>query len=123
MAVRLSQPTTLPRVPPKRRLTFNRLHGVIYQKTELFNTNTVPTSQRTHDVSITNTSWLMVFRETISHYSENHEEDLDTFSRHNAEFRNTKARGTYSNHCSFQRDRVTMWTAELPHSYTRYVYS
>jgi hypothetical protein len=31
-------------VPPKRRLTFNRLHGVISQKTELFITTGVRTT-------------------------------------------------------------------------------
>jgi hypothetical protein len=29
-------PKTRPRVPPKRRMTFNGLHGIIYQEIELF---------------------------------------------------------------------------------------
>jgi hypothetical protein len=34
-------------VPPKRRLTYNGLHGVVYQKTELFITTAVGTSDPT----------------------------------------------------------------------------
>jgi hypothetical protein len=39
-------------VPPKRRLTFNGLHGVISQKTELFITTAVRTSNPTQSLFI-----------------------------------------------------------------------
>jgi hypothetical protein len=76
------------------------LHDVIYQKTELFDTNSVPTSQRIDNVLTRNTNRLMLFRETNALYSENHEEDLDTNSKHNTEFLNAKERCRRSNHCS-----------------------
>jgi hypothetical protein len=34
-------------VPPKRQLTFNELHSIIYQKTELFTTTAIKTSNTT----------------------------------------------------------------------------
>lgn len=34
--------------------------------------NSVPTSQRTHNISITKTDWLMLFREIITVYSKSH---------------------------------------------------
>jgi hypothetical protein len=39
-------------VPPKRRLTFNGVYGVIPQKTELFITTAVGTSNPTNDRTI-----------------------------------------------------------------------
>jgi hypothetical protein len=35
-------------VPPKQQLPFNKLHGVISQKTELFKTNALETSYPIH---------------------------------------------------------------------------
>jgi hypothetical protein len=43
-------------VPPKRRLTFNVLHGVIYQKIELFITTAVGTSNPTQKLMLAHPS-------------------------------------------------------------------
>jgi hypothetical protein len=40
-------------VPPKHRLTFNELHGVISQKIELFIATTLRTTNPTKDKNIT----------------------------------------------------------------------
>jgi hypothetical protein len=60
--------------------------------------NWVRTSQETHYVSATKTNRLMVFRETVAFYCENHTEHTNTLYGHNAEFLCVKAGGAYSNH-------------------------
>jgi hypothetical protein len=86
-------------VPPKRRLTFNRLHGIISQKTVFFITTAVRTSNPTQNsfrimynnsvctryVSTTKPNRLMLFRETVAVYCENHTEHINTLYGHNAE--------------------------------------
>jgi hypothetical protein len=55
-------------VPPKRRLTFNGLHGVISQKIELFITTAVRTSNPTN-LNCNNselTPWDRVFLEKLA---------------------------------------------------------
>jgi hypothetical protein len=47
--------------------------------------NSVRTSQETHYVSATKTNWLMLFRETVAVYCENHTEHTDTLCGRNAE--------------------------------------
>jgi hypothetical protein len=60
--------------------------------------NPVRTSQETHYVSATKPSRLMLFRETVAVYCENHTEHTDTLCGQNAEFFHVKASGKYSNH-------------------------
>jgi hypothetical protein len=58
--------------------------------------NSVRTSQETHYVPATKTNRLMLFRETVAVYSENHTEHTNTLCGQNAEY--LKASGTYINH-------------------------
>jgi hypothetical protein len=58
--------------------------------------DSVRTSQETHDVSATKTNRIMLFKETIAVYCENHTKHTDTMCGQNAEF--VKTGGTYSNH-------------------------
>jgi hypothetical protein len=46
--------------------------------------NSVRTSQETHYVSATNTHRLMLFRETVAVYCENHTEHINTLYGQNA---------------------------------------
>jgi hypothetical protein len=48
--------------------------------------NLVRTSQETHYVSATKPNRLMLFRETVAVYCENHTEHTDTLHGKNAEF-------------------------------------
>jgi hypothetical protein len=56
------------------------------------------TSQETHYVSATKTNRLMLFRETVAVYCENHMEHTNTPCGQNAEFWYVKAGGTYTNY-------------------------
>jgi hypothetical protein len=58
----------------------------------------VRTSQETHYVSVTKSNRLMLFRETVAVYCENHTEHRNTRCGQNAEFYYVKEGGTYSNH-------------------------
>jgi hypothetical protein len=49
--------------------------------------NSVRTSQETFYFSMTTTSWLMLFGETVAVYCENHMEHTHTLYGQNAEFR------------------------------------
>jgi hypothetical protein len=62
----------------------------------------VRTSQETHYVSATETNRLMLFRETIAVYCENHTEHTNTLRGQNAEFRYVKTVGIYSNHSALK---------------------
>jgi hypothetical protein len=53
--------------------------------------------QETHYVSARKINQLMLFRETIAIYCENHTEHINTLGGQNAEFWYVKAGGTYSN--------------------------
>jgi hypothetical protein len=57
------------------------------------------TSQETHYVSATKPNRLMLFREIIAVYCENHTEHINTLCGQNAEFWYVIAGGKYSNHC------------------------
>jgi hypothetical protein len=57
---------------------------------------TVCTSQETHYISAIQPNWLMLFREAIAVYCENHKEHTDTLCGQNAEFWYVKADGIYS---------------------------
>jgi hypothetical protein len=59
--------------------------------------NPVCTSQETRYVSATKTNQLMLFRETIAVYCENHTKHTNTLCRQNAEFWYVKSSGTYRN--------------------------
>jgi hypothetical protein len=50
--------------------------------------------------SIATTNRLMLFKEIIGVYCENHTEHINTLRGQNAEFFNVKAGGIHSNHCS-----------------------
>jgi hypothetical protein len=57
--------------------------------------NSVRTSQETHYVSATKPNQLMLFRETIAVYCENHMEHINTLCAQNAGFQHVKASGIY----------------------------
>jgi hypothetical protein len=59
--------------------------------------NSVRTSQEAHYVSATETNRLMLCRETVAVYCENHTEHTNTLCGHNAEFQFVKVGGTYGN--------------------------
>jgi hypothetical protein len=60
----------------------------------------VRTSQETHADSITKPNRLMLFRETVAVYCENHKEHINTLCGQNAEFLYVTESGTYSYHCA-----------------------
>jgi hypothetical protein len=60
--------------------------------------NSVRTSQETYYVSATKPNRLMLFRETVAVYCENHMEHTDTLCGQNAESY-YEAGGTYNNRC------------------------
>jgi hypothetical protein len=64
--------------------------------------NSVPTSKKTQRVSIIKINWLMLFREIIAVYSENHMESINTLCEQNVELLNVKAGGRYSYHCALK---------------------
>jgi hypothetical protein len=65
-------------------------------------TNPVRTSQETHYVSATKPNRLMLFREIVTVYCENHTEHTNTLCGQNARFLYVKAGGTYSSDCNEQ---------------------
>lgn len=56
------------------------------------------TSQETQRPHISRTSYLMLFRKTLTHCSENRENILDALGEQSVRFQNVHARGIYSNH-------------------------
>jgi hypothetical protein len=60
--------------------------------------NSVRTSQETHYVSATKPNVLILFRETVTVYCENHTEHTNTLCGQNVEFFNDKADGENSDH-------------------------
>jgi hypothetical protein len=64
-------------------------------------TTSVRTSQETHYVSDTKLNRLMLVRETVAVYCENHTEHTDSIYDQNTLY--VKAAGTYSYHCDFLR--------------------
>jgi len=60
--------------------------------------NPVRTSKRTPHFTITKINWLMLFKEIIAVYSENHTEPIIQ----NAELLIVKAAGTYSYHSALK---------------------
>lgn len=60
----------------------------------------VPTLQGTHLVSIMKTSSLMLIREIIIAYSENHRKHI--LREQNLEIFSVKVGGTYSNNCALK---------------------
>jgi hypothetical protein len=77
---------------------------------------TVRTSQETQYVSATEPNRLMLFRETVAVYCENH-----TLCGQNAEFMNVTAGGVYSNHSALKsvQDKSAMsWQASVMHQAT-----
>jgi hypothetical protein len=59
--------------------------------------NPVRTSQETHYVSTTKPNRLMLFRETVAVYCENHTEHINSMGGQNAQFLYMIASGKYSN--------------------------
>jgi hypothetical protein len=59
--------------------------------------NSVRTSQETHHISATKPNRLMLFRETVAVYCENHTEH-NTLCKEWAELFDVKLGGTYSDH-------------------------
>jgi hypothetical protein len=72
------------------------------RNTQIIYKDSVRTSQETHYVSATKANRLMLFRETVDVYCENHTEHTDTLCKQDAEFWCVKAGGTYSNHWAFK---------------------
>jgi hypothetical protein len=60
--------------------------------------NSVRTSQETHYVSATKPNQLMLFKETVAVYFENHTEHTDTLYFQNTEFCCVRSGGIYRNH-------------------------
>jgi uracil DNA glycosylase len=60
--------------------------------------NSVLTSKITQRVSVTTIIWLMLFREIIAVYFENHTETINTIRGQNAELLNVNVGGAYSYH-------------------------
>jgi hypothetical protein len=60
--------------------------------------NSVRTSHETHYVSATKNSQLMLFRERVDAYFENHMENTDTLCGQNSAFWYVKVRGIQRNH-------------------------
>jgi hypothetical protein len=58
----------------------------------------VRTSQEGHYVSATKPNQLMLFRETVAVYCENHTEHTNTLCGQNVAFNYVKSSGAYSNH-------------------------
>jgi hypothetical protein len=54
--------------------------------------------QRKHNTSVAKISWLMLFKEIITVYSENHTKPINIHSRQNAELLNVKIGGICSYH-------------------------
>jgi hypothetical protein len=70
-------------------------------KSELLQNNTynsVLTSQETNYFSATKTSLLMLFRETVAVYCENHMRHTNTLFERKADFLYIQVGGTYINH-------------------------
>jgi hypothetical protein len=66
-------------------------------------TNSVRTSQETHHVSATEPNRLMLFRETVAVYCENHTEHTNTEStlfEQDVMFFNVKMHGTHTYQCA-----------------------
>jgi hypothetical protein len=63
------------------------------------NTQIVRTSQETHYVSATETNRLMLFRETVAVYCENHTEHTQDSLWHNKNITYIQPGGAYSYHC------------------------
>jgi hypothetical protein len=79
----------------------NTLECVAPLKSEVY-LYSVRTSQETQYVSATKPNRLMLFREIIAVYCENHTEHINTLCGQNAEFKCVKECGTYSNHWIFK---------------------
>jgi hypothetical protein len=58
--------------------------------------HSVCTAKKTQYISITKINWLVLFREGIANYYENHMKPTDTLCGQNAEFLNVKAGGKYT---------------------------
>jgi hypothetical protein len=64
--------------------------------------HSVRTSQETHYVTATKPNRLMLFRETVAVYCENHTEHTNTLCEQNVEFCYVKDGGTYNNHLALR---------------------
>jgi hypothetical protein len=60
--------------------------------------NSLLTSNKTQDMSITKISWLMLLRKIIALSSENHTKLINTLCEQNARLLNVKGGGTYNYH-------------------------
>jgi hypothetical protein len=76
------------------------LHTISFQITN--------STKKTQRVSITNNSQLMLFREVISVFSENHKKPVHTVREQSSKLLNIKAGSIYTPLCS---KRVRLWTA------------
>jgi hypothetical protein len=72
--------------------------------------SSVRTSQETHYVSATKPNLLMLSREIIAVYCENHTEHISALLRRNPEFPNTRANGIYNYHCALTGSNCTRLT-------------
>jgi hypothetical protein len=63
---------------------------------EIIFNNSVRTAKKTQHFAITKINWLMLFKEIIAIYSDNHMEPINTISVENVELLVVKAGGTYS---------------------------
>jgi hypothetical protein len=88
---------------PITSITAVLLPFVTYLLTPLICTNPIRTSQETHYISATKPNRLMLFRETVAVYCENHTEHTGTLCGKNAEFCYFVASGIYSDHWALKR--------------------
>jgi hypothetical protein len=90
--------------------------------TQIIYNNSVPTSHKTHCVSITEANKLKLFRETITTYSENNTRHTNTLCRENSGSLKSEhvIHTTYSNHCALTCNTILQVSIlrEFPVNYT-----
>jgi hypothetical protein len=100
----MSQEHGGPVIPPGTEFPCRRLLQLAGQRRRLYTVvkiiykNLVRTSQETHYVTATKPNRLMLLRETVAVYCENHMEYTNALCGQNAEFCFVRAGGTHSNH-------------------------
>jgi hypothetical protein len=60
-------------------------------------------SKTSQHISMTTVNWLMLFKEIIAVYSENHAKPINTLCGHNSELSNVKVAGACSKHYALKR--------------------
>jgi hypothetical protein len=74
--------------------------------------NWIPTSRESHSASITKPNRLMLFRETVAVYCEDHTEHINTVFGQNSAILSVKAGGKCNSHCSLKCYKQSVY---IPH--------